>query len=238
MWTSRCSFCLRCARSTTVLGAHFKCIEKPSRLTLASRIEHAAGGRGAATFVTGNNSDRVPLGRLYEEASQIAAALQRRGVRAGSHVALLGPTSRAMFTTIEAVWLSGATLVVLPLPMRLGSIEEFAAQTRVKMASADIDLVVIDPDLAPFIEAQPGDPPMVLLTDLVDDIRRLGIAASHFERPVDDPERLAVLQFTSGSTADPKGVMLPNRTICANLDAIATAAELDIETDRCTTIWA
>ena len=64
------------------------------------------------------------------------------------------------------MWLSGATLVVLPLPMRLGSIEEFAAQTRVKMAHADIDVVVVDPDLAPFIEPQPGDPPMVLSSDL------------------------------------------------------------------------
>jgi fatty-acyl-CoA synthase len=36
-----------------------------------------------------------------------------------------------------------------------------------------------------------------------------------------------VLQFTSGSTADPKGVMLPHRTVLANLDAAAIAAELD-----------
>jgi fatty-acyl-CoA synthase len=129
------------------------------------------------------------------------------------------------------VWLSGATLVVLPLPMRLGSIEEFAAQTRVKMAHADVDVVVVDPDLAPFIEAQPGDPPMVLSSDIVGDIQRLGIRAADFERPPDDPDRLAVLQFTSGSTADPKGVMLPNRTICANLDAIAIATELDVEKD-------
>jgi fatty-acyl-CoA synthase len=181
--------------------------------------------------VTGNDANRVAIGKLYDEARQFGVALQRRGVRVGSHVALLGPTTRTLYTAIEAVWLTGATLVVLPLPMRLGSIEEFAVQTRVKMAHADIDLVVIDPDLAPFIEAQPGDPPMVLSSDILDDIRRLGIKPDDFERPLDDPERLAVLQFTSGSTADPKGVMLPNRTVCANLDAIAAAAELDVEHD-------
>src|SRR6185503_161379 len=45
------------------------------------------------------------------------------------------------------------------------------------------------------------------------------------------PERLAVLQFTSGSTADPKGVMLPHRTVLANLDAAAEAAQLDPDDD-------
>ncbi len=201
------------------------------RLTLASRIEHAAGARGTVTFVTGNDVDPVPLAQLHDEARQLAAAMQRRGVGVGNHVALLGPTTRTLYTAIEAVWLCGATLVVLPLPMRLGSIEEFAAQTRAKMAHADIDLVVIDPDLAPFIEARPDDPTMVLSSDLLDDVARLHITARDFERPDDDPERLAVLQFTSGSTADPKGVMLPNRTICANLDAIALATELDIHSD-------
>src|SRR5204862_158704 len=82
---------------------------------------------------------------------------------------------------IDAVWLSGATLVVLPLPMRLGSIEEFAAQTRVRMASADVDLLVIDPDLAPFIEPQPADPPTVGLNELFDDVVRLRITSSDFD---------------------------------------------------------
>lgn len=194
--------------------------------SLASRIETASGSGASATFVTPTGANSVAFGQLHDEARAIGAALQRRGVWPGSHVALLGPTTRQLYTTIEAVWLTGATLVVLPLPMRLGSIEEFANQTRVRMANAHVDLVVVDPDLAPFIEAQPGDPPMVSLRDLFDDVARLHIGSTDLERPKDDPDALAVLQFTSGSTADPKGVMLPNRTICANLDAIVVAAEV------------
>jgi fatty-acyl-CoA synthase len=199
--------------------------------TLFSRIEAASAAPRSVTFVSPSGADRVPFGQLFDEASALAAALQRRGVAPGSHVALLGPTTRAMYTTIEAVWLTGATLVVLPLPMRLGSIEEFAAQTRVRLASADISLLVIDPDLAPFIEPQPGDPPTVSLRDLADDVTRLRLSAADRDRPREDGDALAVLQFTSGSTADPKGVMLPNRTICANLDAIHVAAEVDVDTD-------
>ena len=50
-------------------------------------------------------------------------------------------------------------------------------------------------------------------------------------RPDEDPDRLVILQFTSGSTSDPKGVMLPDHVLRANLDAIAEAAQLDVDDD-------
>ncbi|MDQ3293410.1 MAG: AMP-binding protein, partial [Actinomycetota bacterium] len=200
-------------------------------LTLAERLEAAAGRPGGAgvTFTVNGAEDVVPYGQLLDEAQAMAAALQARGVNPGSHVALLGPTTRPLATAIEAVWLCGATLVILPLPMRLGSIEEFAAASRARMKAADITLVLVDPDLAPFIEPQPGDPVMVSLAEVVAGPGRP--AAADFDRPAYDADALAVLQFTSGSTAEPKGVMLPNRTICANLDGIAAAARLDPATD-------
>jgi fatty-acyl-CoA synthase len=50
--------------------------------------------------------------------------------------------------------------------------------------------------------------------------------ASAWVRPPDDPERLVILQYTSGSTSEPKGVMIPDRVLAANLDACCEAAEL------------
>ena len=82
------------------------------------------------TFVTGGSEDVVAWGEFLDDAQAMAAALQARGVAPGDHVAVLGPTTRPLVTAIQAIWLAGATLVVLPLPMRLGSIEEFVAQTR------------------------------------------------------------------------------------------------------------
>ncbi len=46
------------------------------------------------------------------------------------------------------------------------------------------------------------------------------------EIPLHDPERLVILQYTSGSTSEPKGVMIPDRVLSANIDACAEAAEL------------
>ena len=48
-------------------------------------------------------------------------------------------------------------------------------------------------------------------------------SAAAWGPPGDAPDRLVILQFTSGSTSDPKGVMLPHHTVGANLDAIAHA---------------
>jgi fatty-acyl-CoA synthase len=200
--------------------------------TLASRIERAAGpgGRGAITFVTGTGEERVPWARLHEDARAMAAALQARGVGPGAHVGILGATTRPLVTAIEATWLCGATTIVLPLPMRLGSIEEFVQQTRVRVTNADAHLLLVDPDFAPFLDQAPGDPPTVLLDELTGPRGPHG-SASRYERPPDDADALAILQFTSGSTSDPKGVMIPHRTVLANVDAIAEAARLDPDED-------
>jgi fatty-acyl-CoA synthase len=198
-------------------------VETPRSSNLPQRIARATSRGGTITFIQGDDEpDRVPWARLHEDALGIAGCLQGLGIGPGAHVALLAPTSRPLVTAIQATWLAGGATVVLPLPMRMGSIEEFVAQTRARILNADAALVLVDADLAPFVEPVPGDPPFVVLQDL---------KPAPFVEPTIDPGSLAVLQFTSGSTSEPKGVMLPHRTILANLDAAEVAATLDPETD-------
>jgi fatty-acyl-CoA synthase len=191
--------------------------------TLRERLVSAADPDRGVVFVGSDDPVRVPWSDLHHEAVDVAAALSAHGVPVGGHVALLGPTTRELVTTIRAVWLAGATVVVLPLPMRMGSIEEFVAQTRRRIADADIDLLVIDGQFAPFVDVQPGDPARITFDALVAE------RGNDYQVPPDDPERLAILQYTSGSTSDPKGVMLPDRTLCANLDGLTAAGRLDQE---------
>ncbi|MCP5027032.1 MAG: AMP-binding protein [Actinomycetia bacterium] len=193
--------------------------------TIAERIVVAAKGDGTITFINGDERSTLSYGELHHDARRAAASFQAQGVGPGSHVAILGPTTQGLVTTIQAAWLAGATLVLLPLPMRLASIEEFVVQTRQRIQGADVDLLVVDDDLAPFIEAQPSDPPMVLLSAITSG--EDGLDSSDFLAPEYDPDSLAFLQFTSGSTSEPKGVMLPNHTVTANLDAITSATSLD-----------
>ena len=201
-----------------------------SSFTLPGRISEGVARGGTITFVTNNVTDPIPWAQLHEEAKAVAAALQARGIGPGSHVSLLAPTSRPLVTAIQAVWLAGATVVVLPLPMRLGSLEEFVAQTRVRIKGADSALVLADDDLAAFLEPDPDDPPIALLGELMPWSEGRPTAAD-FVPPVIIEDSLAILQFTSGSTSDPKGVMLPHRVVVTNLDGIAEIAELAPDTD-------
>ncbi|MCP5031214.1 MAG: fatty acyl-AMP ligase [Actinomycetia bacterium] len=197
--------------------------------TIVSRIEHAAKGDGNVTFVTGSEPITKSWGQVHDEAKAIAAGLQARGIVAGDHVAILGPTTPILVTSLQAVWLTGATPVVLPLPMRLGSLEEFTSATKARIVGADCVAVLIDADLAPFVEATPEDPPLYSLAELDPAID--GHSSDDFIRPDYHEDDLFVLQFTSGSTSEPKGVMLPNHVVAANLDAILEAAEVDVDTD-------
>jgi fatty-acyl-CoA synthase len=196
---------------------------------IVDRIEHAAKGHNKVTFVTGDEPVEVSWADFHVEAKLVAARLQSLGVQHGDRVAVLGPTTRDLVLSFQSVWLCGATLVVLPLPMRMGSLDEFTQSTKARVRGADCALVLVDPQLMPFIEAEEGDPPLMELSAVVG--AQDGLTADDFIRPNYQPDDLLILQFTSGSTSEPKGVMLPNHMVAANLDAIVEAGQVSIENE-------
>ena len=64
----------------------------------------------------------VSWSELHTKAKAMANQLVSRGVRKGSHVAILGNTSLDLITAIQSVWLCGATVVIIPLPYRLSTL--------------------------------------------------------------------------------------------------------------------
>jgi fatty-acyl-CoA synthase len=163
--------------------------------------------------------------QVHDEARSVGAALQARGLVPGDHVAVLGPTSRELMTIVRGCWLAGVASMVLPLPMRMASLEVFVESTRARIRHGDAKLVLIDDQLAPFYEAAPGDPPTESMRTVL--AGAPGVPSGEaLELPAHDPERLVILQYTSGSTSEPKGVMIPDRVLSANIDACCDAAVL------------
>ena len=95
----------------------------------------------------------VPWRQVHDEARAVGAALQAAGLLPGDHVAVLGPTSRALITIVRGCWMAGVASMVLPLPMRMGSLDEFVDSTRARIRQGDAKLLLIDDQLAAFYQA-------------------------------------------------------------------------------------
>ena len=136
----------------------------PSMSTI-ERLELAAdsgtGVRFVGASVTGEAGPvLIPWREIHDDARAVAAALQAKGLVPGDHVAILGPTSRELMTIIRGCWLAGIASMVLPLPMRMGSLDAFVEGTRGRIRHGDAKLVLIDDLLADFYVAAAGDPPI------------------------------------------------------------------------------
>ncbi len=196
---------------------------------ILDRLAEAAAGPHGVRFVGASVAPTdgdawVSWAQVYEESCAVAAALQARGLVPGDHVAVLGPTSRGLITIIQGCWLAGIASMVLPLPMRMASLEAFISSTRGRIRHGDAKLLLIDDQLAAFYEPVEGDPPTEPMAAVLPGPGNPG--AARYEAPTHDPERLTILQYTSGSTSEPKGVMIPDRVLGANLDAISAAGEI------------
>ncbi len=204
----------------------------PTSAATVDRLEAATSSASGVTFVGASVAPDGPVTvswrQIHDEARAVAAALQGRGLIPGDHVAVLGPTSRALITAVRGCWLAGLTSMVLPLPMRMGSLDEFIASTRARIRHGDAKLLLIDDVFASVYEPVAGDPPTESLSSVLPGAPNVP-SGEALETPPPDPERLVILQYTSGSTSEPKGVMIPDRVLSANIDAIAEAAGIGHE---------
>ncbi len=196
---------------------------------LVAAAERPAGVRFVGPSVVPAEGDAfVPWSEIHRDARVVAASLQARGLVPGDHVAILGPTSRPLITIIQGCWLAGVASMVLPLPMRMGSLDAFVDGTRARIRHGDAKLILIDDLFADFYIGVAGDPPIERMTALLPG--GAGVPSpDEWVRPGDDAERLVILQYTSGSTSEPKGVMIPDRVLRANIDASSEAAELSLD---------
>ncbi len=187
----------------------------------------------------GEHHYTLTFGELYSAAQKCAEELARRGVPAGGRVSLMLPTSRQFFISFAGILLAGAVPVPIYPPFRADRIEEYAERQAAILNNAGVCLLLtfrraeaVAKLLKPRVKSLLG----------VVDAEKLMEAAEKAPPPapgalpafisgsrVRKGNDLALLQYTSGSTGDPKGVMLTNANLLANMRVIAKGAEMGPE---------
>lgn len=170
----------------------------------------AAAARNAGSFTFYMDDGPVSFGaaELYERAHLGARRLAARGVEPGDPVGILGPNHPEWVVWAFATWLAGATVVPIQIPLRVRDPAAFAEQLQILVETARCRLVISDPRLVGSLPGGVG----VGWSEEGD--------ASSDELVAAEPDGAAVTQFTSGSTAMPKGALLPHSAVMAQMDIL------------------
>ncbi len=183
----------------------------PKFATLTEMLDAAAQTGQSLIFVDRTETDTdAPMADIRRRARSVAAGLRERGVRAGDRVALVLPTGPDFVACLFGVLYAGAIPVPLYPPVRLGKLDEYRHRTAAMLRAVQAALVVTEDRIRPLLEAAGTNCVSATELDGADDVD-VEVAA----------EDIALIQFSSGTTHDPKPVALTHRNLLHNLAAIA-----------------
>lgn len=159
--------------------------------------------------------------QLLTEAGRLAGGLALRGVRAGDRVALMLPTGPDFVAAYFAILWAGAIPVPLYPPFRPDQIEEHVRRQSAILQSAGVEVLVAFPEMAAASRLLRLNTPSLRHVVAVPDLA--GAPARPPRLPA--PSDVALIQYTSGSTGAPKGVVLTHENLLANIKSILVALD-------------
>ena len=145
---------------------------------------------------------------LWRVSGRVASWLQERGVGKGDRILIWAPNMPQW----AMAWFGAFRAGAVPVPLDVRSAPDFVSRVS-GLTEPKLALVYGRIDTAPI-----GDIPRVHL----EEIDQLAADCSPDPAPVDlGPDDLAEIMFTSGTTGDPKGVMLTHRNIVSNAESVS-----------------
>jgi fatty-acyl-CoA synthase len=207
--------------------AHHPPASEPPHRTLVGALEAAAVERDPLlTMHLGRQSTALDGRALLEGAWRFGRVLRWAGVRPGDPVPILLPTSTDFVHALLGTMMVGAIPAPLAHPMTFGGVERYVrnlagvvedAGARCLVTTARLrEAAAVDPVLSKRITA-------VIVPE--EGLAQAGSVGSVTHAV--SPEDAALLQYTSGTTDRPKGVVISHRALTANANAIARGLRLD-----------
>ena len=172
------------------------------------RVVERYGPRDALLFKPAFRYQRWSYSRLWNESGQVATLLRRRGLTKGDRAILWGPNSPHWVLIFCGCIRAGVILVPLDLRSAPDYVAKVVSRTDPKLAFTSRS--------TPKGEVDLGSPEITF--------EELEAAIQGLPQPEDvdtKPDDLAEIMFTSGTTGDPKGVMLTHRNLTTNIEGVS-----------------
>jgi acyl-CoA synthetase (AMP-forming)/AMP-acid ligase II/acyl carrier protein len=174
-------------------------------------------------FIDGDKDESIlSFADLWEHALALLGALQARGIRAGDELVIFSKSNESFVVAFWAALLGG----IVPVPVAVGISDEHRFKLFRILKQLENGTLFTESDLLErlrdFARGEELDDIGAILAErsvLMSDVE----PGAHGELHEPAPDDLAFIQYSSGSTSDPKGVCLTHRNLCANVRAIVEA---------------
>ncbi len=182
---------------------------------------------------SGNTADEkiIRYGELYDTAKKVAAGLQAYGLEQGDTVAIMLPTGTDFFYSFFGIMLAGGIPVPIYPPFRADKLEEYSIREARILNNAGIKLLITFSQAEALSKLLRVFIPSLTAVVQVSDLMQRGIGGkggkSHRVHKLSlESNAPAMIQYTSGSTSDPKGVLLSHNNLLSNIRSIGQAIQV------------